>query len=71
VLSSGIILLFLSSIILWYLECKKYNNKIENRLCGDGCVEKDTLSKSYKTDKPIEPTESTEPTEPDKFEEPI
>jgi hypothetical protein len=48
-LSSGIILLFFSSIILWYLECKKYNNKIENRLCGEGgaaCVEKDT---------PIEP----------------
>ena len=44
-LSSGIILLFISSIILWYLECKKYNNKIENRLCGEGateCVEKDT-----------------------------
>jgi hypothetical protein len=35
----GIILLFFSSIILWYLECKKYNNKIENRLCGDGVVE--------------------------------
>jgi hypothetical protein len=48
-LSSGIILLFFSSIILWYLECKKYNNKIENRLCGEvdtTCVEKDT---------PIEP----------------
>jgi len=51
-LSSGILILFFSSIILWYLECKKYNNKIENRLCGEGvivkdedkeCIEKDTL----------------------------
>lgn len=33
VLSLGIILLFVSSIILWHLECKKYNNVIENRLC--------------------------------------
>lgn len=33
VLSLGIIILFFSSIILWYLECKKYNNVIENRLC--------------------------------------
>lgn len=33
VLSLGIILLFFSSIILWHLECKKYNNVIENRLC--------------------------------------
>jgi hypothetical protein len=44
-LSSGIILLFFSSIILWYLECKQYNNKIENRLSGEGttkCVVKDT-----------------------------
>ena len=44
-LSLGIILLFFSSIILWYLECKKYNNKIENRLSGEGtteCVVKDT-----------------------------
>ena len=32
ILSLGIILLFVSSIVLWYLECKKYNNKIENRL---------------------------------------
>jgi hypothetical protein len=50
-LSSGILILFFSSIILWYLECKKYDNKIENRLCGEGmsvkdedkgCIEKDT-----------------------------
>ena len=44
-LSSGIILLFVSSIILWHLESKKYDNKIENRLCVEGvkeCVEKDT-----------------------------
>jgi len=45
-LSSGILILFFSSIILWYLECKKYNNKIENRLCVEKdtstCVEKDT-----------------------------
>ena len=33
ILSLGIILLFFSSIILWHLECKKYNNVIENRLC--------------------------------------
>ena len=33
VLSLGIILLFVSSIILWHLECKKYNNVVENRLC--------------------------------------
>jgi hypothetical protein len=33
ILSLGIILLFFSSIILWNLECKKYNNVIENRLC--------------------------------------
>ena len=33
ILSLGIILLFISSIILWHLECKKYNNVIENRLC--------------------------------------
>ena len=33
ILSLGIILLFVSSIILWHLECKKYNNVIENRLC--------------------------------------
>lgn len=32
ILSLGIILLFVSSIVLWYLECKQYNNKIENRL---------------------------------------
>jgi hypothetical protein len=32
ILSLGIILLFFSSIILWHLECKKYNNNIENRL---------------------------------------
>lgn len=32
ILSLGIILLFFSSIVLWYLECKKYNNNIENRL---------------------------------------
>ena len=32
ILSLGIILLFCSSIILWHLECKKYNNNIENRL---------------------------------------
>jgi hypothetical protein len=32
ILSLGIILLFISSIVLWYLECKQYNNKIENRL---------------------------------------
>lgn len=62
-LSSGIILLFVSSIILWYLECKKYNNKIENRLCGDGCVVKDTLNKSYKKDKPVERVESNNPNE--------
>ena len=67
-LSSGIILLFVSSIILWYLECKKYNNKIENRLCGDGCVVKDTLNKSYKQDKPVE---RVEPTESDNEEKPI
>lgn len=50
-LSSGILILFFSSIILWHLECKKYNNKIENRLCGEGvsvknedkeCIVKDT-----------------------------
>jgi hypothetical protein len=33
ILSLGIILLFVSSIILWHLECKKYNNIVENRLC--------------------------------------
>ena len=33
ILSLGIILLFVSSIILWHLECKKYNNVVENRLC--------------------------------------
>ena len=33
ILSLGIILLFISSIILWHLECKKYNNVVENRLC--------------------------------------
>jgi hypothetical protein len=41
-LSLGIVLLFFSSIILWYLECKKYGNKIENRLSGEGCIKKDT-----------------------------
>ena len=74
VLSSGIIILFLSSIILWYLECKKYNNKIENRLCGKKCVAKDTLAKSYKQDKPaepVEPVEPAEPAEPDKSDKPI
>ena len=48
-LSSGIILLFFSSIILWYLECKKYNNKIENRLCREGMTEtvkKDVLEEN-------------------------
>uniref|UniRef100_A0A6C0EWH1 Fatty acid hydroxylase domain-containing protein n=1 Tax=viral metagenome TaxID=1070528 RepID=A0A6C0EWH1_9ZZZZ len=60
-LSSGIILLFVSSIILWYLESEKYNNKIENRLCGEGCVVKDTLSKSYKKDKPAEPNNLDKP----------
>jgi hypothetical protein len=39
-LSLGIILLFFSSIILWYLESKKYNNKIENRLCREGMTDK-------------------------------
>jgi hypothetical protein len=63
-LSSGIILLFVSSIILWYLECEKYNNKIENRLCSEGCVAKDTLNKSYKKDKPVEPVEHVEPVDP-------
>jgi hypothetical protein len=51
-LSSGIILLFFSSIILWYLECKKYNNKIENRLCGDGVVE--SVKKDTQVDIPEE-----------------
>ena len=54
-LSSGIILLFFSSIILWYLECKKYNNKIENRLCREETVE--TVKKDTPTPTPIpEPT---------------
>ena len=42
-LSTGIILLFFSSIILWYLECKKYNNKIENRLCMKKCKDEDEV----------------------------
>jgi hypothetical protein len=70
-LSSGIILLFVSSIILWYLECEKYNNKIENRLCGEECVAKDTLNKSYKKDKPIESVDSVESNNSDEPENPI
>jgi len=70
-LSSGIILLFVSSIILWYLESEKYNNKIENRLCSEGCVVKDTLNKSYKRDKPVEPIEPVEPVEHVESDKPI
>ena len=51
ILSLGIILLFFSSIILWHLECKKYNNVIENRLYKGKKISKDNKSdKSNKTD---------------------
>jgi hypothetical protein len=65
-LSSGILILFFSSIILWYLECKKYDNKIENRLCGEGvkkCIEKDTPEPAPE----LEPEPAPEP-EPETVE---
>ena len=63
-LSSGILILFFSSIILWHLECKKYNNKIENRLCGEGVSVKNEDKECIVKDTPKpEPEPETEPIE--------
>ena len=67
-LSSGILILFFSSIILWYLECKKYDNKIENRLCGEGVIVKDEDKECVEKDTPEpEPEPEREP-EPETIE---